>query len=178
MFPCQWDKALPVVLRILLPLRFQLNKAQMCLWYVILKRWASLWRRCGEFCEMIWAYILTNSNWRKNCSRLTTRSIVCSSIRRSNNLKMSQIFSNWMAWSINKMCVIGQTATHTYSMSHHWIPKKLRFDAISSPARYCEWEWLPFNANRIFLAPTGWYGLGGYVVPTGRRHKLRSECHN
>ena len=29
--------------------------AQMCLSHVGLKRWASLWRRCGEFCEMILA---------------------------------------------------------------------------------------------------------------------------
>ena len=48
----------------------------------------------------------------------------------------------------------------------------------SRPARYCEWESLPFNDNRIFLAPIGWYGLEGHVVPTGRRHKPHSECHN
>ena len=35
-----------------------------------------------------------------------------------------------MASSINKICVIGQTAIHTYSMSHHCIPKRLRFGAI------------------------------------------------
>ena len=37
------------------------------------------------------------------------------------------------------------------------------------------------NENRIFLHPIGWYGLGGHVVPIGRRHKpvwLCGECHN
>ena len=48
----------------------------------------------------------------------------------------------------------------------------------SRPARYCEWESLPFNDNRIFLAPIEWYGLGGHVVPRGRRHKPHSECRN
>ena len=36
------DKKFPIVSRILLPLRLQLKKAQMCLSYVVLKRWASL----------------------------------------------------------------------------------------------------------------------------------------
>ena len=31
------------------------EESQMCLSHVVLKRWASLWRRCGEFCEMILA---------------------------------------------------------------------------------------------------------------------------
>ena len=69
MFPCQRDKEVPVVSRILLPLMLQLKKT-------VLKRWASLWCRCGEFCEMILAYILTKSNWRKNWSRLNSRSWV------------------------------------------------------------------------------------------------------
>ena len=34
----------------------------------------------------------------------------------------------------------------------------------SRPARCCEWESLPFNDNRMFLAPIGWYGVGGHVV--------------
>ena len=144
MFPCQWDKKVPVVSRLLLSLRLQFEKSQMCLSHVLLKRWASLWRRCGEFCEMIFAYILTKSNWRKNRSRLTTRSVVCSWIGLSNNLKMIRIFiqksssamrliSGWMASSINKICIVGQTAIRTYSMSHHCIPKKLRFGETYRP---------------------------------------------
>ena len=57
----------------------------------------------------------------------------------------------------------------------HWA---VLFSWWSRPARYCEWESLPSNDNRIFLAPIGWYGLAGYVVPTGRSHKPHSECHN
>ena len=34
----------------------------------------------------------------------------------------------------NKICVIGQTAIYTYSMSHHCIPKKLRFGAVYESA--------------------------------------------
>ena len=48
----------------------------------------------------------------------------------------------------------------------------------SRPARYCEWESLPFNDNRILLAPIGWYGLGGLVVSTERRQKPHSKSHN
>ena len=43
-------------------LGLQLKKAQMCLSHVVLKHWASLQRRYGEFWEMILAYILTKSN--------------------------------------------------------------------------------------------------------------------
>ena len=134
MFPWQGDKEVPVVSRILLPLRLQLKKAQMCLSHVVLKLWAFLWRRCGEFCKMILAYILTKSNWRKSWSRLNTRSVVCSWIGLSNNLKMIRIFieksssamiPGWMASLINKICIIGQTTNHTYSMSHHRIRKKI-----------------------------------------------------
>ena len=39
-----------------------------------------------------------------------------------------------MASSINKICVIGQTEIHTYAMSHHCSPKKLRFGAVYGPA--------------------------------------------
>ena len=67
-----FNKEVPVVSRILLPLKLQLKKAQMCLSHVVLKRWASLWRRCGEFCEMILAYILTKSNWRMNWREIWT----------------------------------------------------------------------------------------------------------
>ena len=196
MFPSQWDKEVPVALRILLPLRLQSMKAQMCLSNVVLKRWASLWRRCGEFCKIILAYILTKSNWCKSWSRLTTSglytamcffgdtlicdhhmaalcalhhgnivdwevvdvvgekpmsllvaclvSVVSSWIALSNNLKMIRIFieqsssamrliSVWMASSINKICVIGQTAIHTYFIRHHFIPKKIRFCAVYGP---------------------------------------------
>ena len=41
------------------------------------------------------------------------------------------------------------------------------------------------NGNRYrsmiteyFWPQFGWYGLGGHVVPTGRRHKPHSQCHN
>ena len=76
----------------------------------------------------------------------------------------TRLISGRMASSINKICVIGQTAIHTYFMSHHCIPKKLRFGAVFGPAAslgrtsfvmiktgttYCEWESLPFNDNRI-----------------------------
>ena len=64
--PMPGDKDQPIVSRILLPLRLQLKKGQMCLVHVVLKRWPSQWRRCGEFCEMILAYIFTKSNWLKN----------------------------------------------------------------------------------------------------------------
>ena len=37
-----------------------------------------------------------------------------------------RLISCWMASSINKICVIGQTAIYTYSMSQHCITKKLR----------------------------------------------------
>ena len=114
---------------------------------------------------MTLAYILTKSNWRKNQSRLTTRSVVCLWIVLSNNLKMIRIFmeksssanrliSGWLTSPINKICVIGQTAIHTYSMSHHCIPKNYGLVRLmgrrrpwtvllpwwSRPARYCEWE--------------------------------------
>ena len=42
--------------------------------------------------------------------------------------------SGWMVSSINKIYVIGQTAIHTYSMSHHCIPKKVRFAAVYGSA--------------------------------------------
>ena len=58
---------------------------------------------------------------------------------------------------------------------HHWAVLLLWW---SRPPRYCEWESLASNDNRIFLAPIRWYGLGGHVVPTERRHKPHSECHN
>ena len=99
--------------------------------------------------------------------------------------------SGWMASSINKICVIGQTTIHMYSMSHHCIPNyglesfmgRRRHWAVLLPwwsrlARYCEWKSLPFKDNRIFLAPIGYYGLGGHVVPTEWRHKPHSEHHN
>ena len=132
MFHCQWDKEVPVVSRILLPLRLHLKKAQMYLPYIVVKhRWASLWRRCGEFCE------LQPLDHQKRC--------IFENWAPSNNLKMIRIFieksslamrliSGWKAWSINKICIIDQTAIHTYSMSHHCIPKKWRFGAVYGPA--------------------------------------------
>ena len=144
----------------------RLKKAQMCLWHVILKRWASMWCRWGEFCEIILAYILTKSNWRKNWSCLTTRSVVCWWIGLSHNLKMIRIFieksssamrliSGWMASSINKICIIGQTAIHTYSMSHHCIPKKFIFGAVYGPAA-------SLGRNSTVMIKTGtllWMGI-------------------
>ena len=41
-----------------------------------------------------------------------------------------RLISGWIASSINKICVIGQTAIHTYSRNHHCIPKKLRCGAV------------------------------------------------
>ena len=69
MSPCQWDKEVPVLSRILLSLTLQLKKAQMFPYT------SCLWRRCGEFSEMILAYILTKSNWLKNWSRHQWRRI-------------------------------------------------------------------------------------------------------
>ena len=98
-----------------------------------------------------------------------------------------RLISGWMASSINKICLIGQTANHTHCMSHHCSTKKIRvwcgLWAVllrwwSRPAHYCEWESLLFNDNRICLAPIGRYGLGEHVLATGRRHKPHSECHN
>ena len=40
----------------------------------------------------------------------------------------------WLTKPINKICIIGQTAIHTYFMSHHCILKKLRFGAVYGPA--------------------------------------------
>ena len=58
-----------------------------------------------------------------------------------NNLKMIQsvneksssamrLISGWMASSTNKICVIGQTAIHTYSMSLHCIQKCRTFSVM------------------------------------------------
>ena len=134
-------------------------------------------------------YIFVKSNWHKNWSRLTTRSDVCSWIGLINNLKMIRIFikksssamgliSGWMA-NVNKqnMRYWSDSNPHVLhdSSLHHWA---VLLPWWSRPARYCEWESLSFNDNRIFLAPIEWYGLGGHVVPTGRRHKPQSECYN
>ena len=91
--------------------------------------------------------------------------------------------AEWLNNGINKICVIGQIAIRTYSMSHYCITKKLRFCAVYGPAASLSrtssvmiktgmFLWMGINDNRMFLAPIGWYG------PTGRRHNPHSECHN
>ena len=96
-----------------------------------------------------------------------------------------RLISSWMASSTKKICIIGQTAIHTYSMSHHCIPEKLRVAVVYGPAASLGRTssviirtgtlLLPFNDNRMFLAPIGWYGLRIHVVPTGWRHKRHGE---
>ena len=130
---------------------------------VVLKRWASLWRRCGEFSEMILAHMLTKPYWRKNWSRLTTSSVICSWIGLRNNLKMIRIFieksysamNGWMALSMNKICIIGQTAIHTYCMSHNCIPNIIQFGAVYGPA-------VPLGRTSSLMIKTGtllWMGI-------------------
>ena len=97
-----------------------------------------------------------------------------------------RLIFGWMASSINKICVIGQTAIHTYSMSHHYIPKRLRFGAILWAAgvigpyflRDDQHRHVTVNGNRyrsITESLNGWYGLGGQVVPTGQATQRMSQ---
>ena len=130
MFPCQWDKKVPVVTRILLPLRLQLKKAQIRLSRVVLRRWASLWRRCGEFCEMLLAYILTKSNSRMNWSRLTARTVIYSSIGLCNNLKMIRFYLNiifsdeasfWLNGFVNKQNMRYWSDSNPHVLHESWL---------------------------------------------------------
>ena len=131
----------------------------------------------------------------KNWSRLTTISVVCSWIGLSNNLKMIWIFiakssaamrliSGWMASSMNKICIIGQTAIHTYSMTHNFMVWcGLWAGGVIGPYFFRDDQdrHVTVNGNRyrsLMMIWIGWYGLGGHVFPTGRRHKPHSECHN
>ena len=107
----------------------------------------------------------------------TLRMIPDTCLCQLNSMQI-RLISGWMALSINKICVSGQTAIHTYFMSHHCITAKLRFCGVCMLAHYCDWESLPVNINQIFLAPIWWYGQGGHVIPTERHHKPHSECHN
>ena len=93
--------------------------------------------RPRSFCEMILVYILTKSNWRKNWSRFV-RELGWATTWKWFGFLSKNYLQRWGSflaeWSINKVCVFCQTAIHTYSMSHHCTPKKLRFVAVYGPA--------------------------------------------
>ena len=132
MFSCQWDKEALVVSRILLPLSLQLKKAQMCLSHVILRRWASLWRPCTI--KLTQELKPLDHHKRRMFVNWAEQQLENDSDFYEKSFSAMRLISGWMASSINKRCIIGQTAMHTYSISNHCIPNKLRFGAVYGPA--------------------------------------------
>ena len=55
------------------------------------------------------------------------------------------------------------------------VCRSFTYDFYATIVSYCKWESLPFNDNRIFLAPIGWYELGDMWLQLDDPHR---ECHN
>ena len=123
--------------------------------------WASLWRRCGEFCEMILAYILTKSNWCQNWSHQKRRMFMnCAEwqndkILSKNHLQQwGSFLAEWLRQYAKHALLVRQQSTRTpwviiasrknyglvrfVGQRRHWT---VLLPWWSRPARYCEYFW-------------------------------------